>query len=302
MTHPTVARVTARIEERSKERRARYLEMVASRNTGANIGIVTAFNDMLSAHQPYGRYPEQMKIYAREVGATAQVAGGTPAMCDGVTQGKGHGAVAVQPRHHRHVHRGGLSHAMFEGVADARHLRQDRARPVDGRAALRPPADHLRALRPDAVRAFRTRKSSASASSMPRARSARDELLEARSQSYHSPGTCTFYGTANSNQMMMELMGLHMPQPPSSTRARSYGRRWTRAAVHRLARHRWAARERIIARSATVSTRRRSSTLSSACWQPAARPTTQSTCPPWRARPGSCSTGKIWTGFRRSCH
>src|SRR3546814_5435162 len=117
--HPAIARVTDRILERSRKRRAAYLELIdgqraAGTNRGMlscgnlahgfaasgedkpairsgaemNIGIVTAYNDMLSAHQPYGRYPEQIKIFAREAGATAQVAGGVPAMCDGVTQGQ----------------------------------------------------------------------------------------------------------------------------------------------------------------------------------------------------------------------
>ena len=116
--NPTVEAVTARIIERSRDSRGRYLDLVAREaekglnrhvlgcsnlahafaasgedkpaikaGKAFNIGIVTAYNDMLSAHQPYGRYPEQMKIFAREVGATAQVAGGVPAMCDGVTQG-----------------------------------------------------------------------------------------------------------------------------------------------------------------------------------------------------------------------
>src|SRR6476619_4502886 len=115
----TIAKVTDRIIERSKPRRGRYLAQIADEGErgmdrprlscgnfahgfaaagedkdairklrGPNIGIVTAYNDMLSAHQPYGRYPEQIKIFAREVGATAQVAGGVPAMCDGVTQGQ----------------------------------------------------------------------------------------------------------------------------------------------------------------------------------------------------------------------
>src|SRR3954452_24210221 len=117
--NPTVAAVTTRIIERSKPTRRRYLDLMAQQKErgisrprmscgnfahgfaasgedkaaistlgGPNIGIVTAYNDMLSAHQPYARYPEQMKVFAREVGATAQVAGGVPAMCDGVTQGQ----------------------------------------------------------------------------------------------------------------------------------------------------------------------------------------------------------------------
>src|SRR4051812_20548579 len=127
--NPTIARVTDRIIERSKPTRRRYLELMAEQKerginrprlscgnfahgfaasgedkeaishlAGPNIGIVTAYNDMLSAHQPYGRYPEQMKIFAREVGATAQVAGGVPAMCEGGTPGQpGHGLSLFRP-------------------------------------------------------------------------------------------------------------------------------------------------------------------------------------------------------------
>ncbi len=134
-----INRVTRRIIEKSKPGRERYLDLIAREgdkgvnratmscgnlahgfaasgddksaireHSAMNIGIVTAFNDMLSAHQPYGRYPEQIKLFAREVGATAQVAGGVPAMCDGVTQGQsGHGIVAVQPRYHCVVNRRG---------------------------------------------------------------------------------------------------------------------------------------------------------------------------------------------------
>ena len=181
--HPTIAAVTDRIIERSKPTRRRYLELMAEQKergisrprlscgnfahgfaasgedkaaistlAGPNIGIVTAYNDMLSAHQPYGRYPEQMKIFAREVGATAQVAGGVPAMCDGVTQGQpgmdlslfSRDVIALGDRRRaqpRHVRRRGV----------ARHLRQDRARAADRRAALRPSAGAAGPRRADAV-------------------------------------------------------------------------------------------------------------------------------------------------------
>src|SRR3546814_331850 len=146
--HPTIARVTDRIIARSAERRAAYLDLMerqreAGTNRGIlscgnlahgfaasgedkpairggaamNIGIVTAYNDMLSAHQPYGRYPEQIKVFAREKGATAQVAGGVPAMCDGVTQGQAGMDLSLFSRDT--IAQGAavaLSHAMFEGA------------------------------------------------------------------------------------------------------------------------------------------------------------------------------------------
>src|SRR5947209_15892559 len=147
--NPTVAAVTDRIMERSKPMRRRYLELIdeqkerglnrprlscgnfahgfaaagedkqtISHLSGPNIGIVTAYNDMLSAHQPYGRYPEQMKIFAREVGATAQVAGGVPAMCDGVTQGQAGMDLSLFSRDVIAMSTAiALSHGMFDAVA-----------------------------------------------------------------------------------------------------------------------------------------------------------------------------------------
>src|SRR5436190_4998485 len=147
--HPTIAKVTDRIIERSKPPRRRYLGLMAEQKergidrprlscgnfahgfaaagedkaairtlAGPNIGIVTAYNDMLSAHQPYGRYPEQMKIFAREVGATAQVAGGVPAMCDGVTQGQPGMDLSLFSRDAIAMGTAvSLSHAMFDAVA-----------------------------------------------------------------------------------------------------------------------------------------------------------------------------------------
>jgi phosphogluconate dehydratase len=243
MTHPTVARVTARIEERSKERRARYLEMVASRNTGEparyrlaaanqahgfaacplidkemlkigkwpNIGIVTAYNDMLSAHQPLKDYPDLIKQGAREAGAVAQVAGGVPAMCDGVTQGFEGMELSLYSRDVIAMATGvALSHETFDaaimlGVCD---------KIVPGLliGALRYgwlpvmfcPAGPMPSGLPNPEKA-RIRQLFAEG------KVGRDALLEAESQSYHSAGTCTFYGTANSNQMLMEVMGLHVP-------------------------------------------------------------------------------------------
>ena len=142
----------------------------------------------------------------------AQVAGGVPAMCDGVTQGEtGHGAVAVLARRDRAVDGGGLSHHMFDaavylGVCD---------KIVPGLIIGALTFGHLPAVfmpaGPMTIGPAQRREGARSASSTPRARSARDELLEAEAKSYHGPGTCTFYGTANSNQMLMEIMGLHLP-------------------------------------------------------------------------------------------
>lgn len=147
--HPEVAAVTERVIARSRESRRAYLDLIErEREAGVhrpklacgnlahgfaasgedkpaiiagramNIGIVTAYNDMLSAHQPYGRYPEQIKIFAREVGATAQVAGGTPAMCDGVTQGQRGMELSLFSRDTIALSAAvGLSHGMFEGAA-----------------------------------------------------------------------------------------------------------------------------------------------------------------------------------------
>ncbi len=203
---------------------------------GPNIGIVTAYNDMLSAHQPYGRYPEQMKIFAREVGATAQVAGGVPAMCDGVTQGQPGMDLSLFSRDVIAMSTAiALSHGDVRRRGPARHLRQDRARAADRRAALRPFAGAAGSRRADAVGPSPTRRSSESASSMPKGKVGKDELLKAESRSYHAPGTCTFYGTANSNQMMMELMGLHIPDAAFINPGTPLRQALTRAAVHRLA-------------------------------------------------------------------
>ena len=263
---PAVARVTDRIIERSKGSRARYLEMVAREGdrhsdrsflscsnlahgfaaagedkhaiaTGraVNLGIVTAFNDMLSAHQPYGRYPEQMKLFAREVGATAQVAGGVPAMCDGVTQGFDGMELSLFSRDTIALSTAvALSHAMFDGVALLGIC--DKIVPGLVMGALR--FGHLPAVfipsgpMPSGISNKEKQKVR---QLYAEGKASREELLASESASYHSPGTCTFYGTANSNQMMMEMMGLHVPGaafvPPNTPLRQSL----TRAATHRLA-------------------------------------------------------------------
>ena len=264
--HPAVERVTARIIDRSKDSRRRYLELMdreaerfPNRNAlscsnlahgfaaalddkaaiksgrGANLAIVTAYNDMLSAHQPYGRYPEAMKLYAREVGATAQVAGGVPAMCDGVTQGQDGMELSLFSRDVIALSTAvAMSHAMFDGMALLGIC--DKIVPGLVIGALRfgylpaifvpggPMPSGLANKDKQKVRQLYAE-----------GKATRADLLESESASYHSPGTCTFYGTANSNQMMMELMGLHIPGAafvPPNTPLRSA---LTRKAVHRLA-------------------------------------------------------------------
>ncbi len=202
---------------------------------GPNLGIVTSYNDMLSAHQPYHRYPERMKIWAREVGATAQVAGGTPAMCDGVTQGQDGMELSLFSRDTIALSTViALSHAMYDGVA------------LLGICDKIVPGLLMGALRFGQIPAIFVPSgpmgTGISNKEKQRVRQlyaegkvGREELLASESASYHSPGTCTFYGTANSNQMMMEMMGLHVPGAafvPPGAKLRS---ELTRAATHRLA-------------------------------------------------------------------
>ncbi len=268
--HPAVAAVTARIVERSRPHRAAYLDLMARQrdagtNRGAlscgnlahgfaasgedkaairggaamNIGIVTAFNDMLSAHQPYGRYPDQIKLFAREVGATAQVAGGVPAMCDGVTQGQAGMDLSLFSRDNI---AGGtaiaLSHAMFEGVAMLGIC--DKIVPGLLMGALR--FGHLPAILIPAgpmPTGLANKEKQRVRQLYAEGKASRDDLLEAEAASYHGAGTCTFYGTANSNQMMMELMGLHLPGSAFVNPGNKLRLALTRRAVHRLAEIGW---------------------------------------------------------------
>ncbi len=263
--HPIVERVTARIIERSKDSRRRYLDLLdreaekfPNRNAlscsnlahgfaaalddkaaiksgrGANLAIVTAYNDMLSAHQPYGRYPEAMKLYAREVGATAQVAGGVPAMCDGVTQGQDGMELSLFSRDVIALSTGiAMSHAMFDGMALLGIC--DKIVPGLVIGALR--FGHLPAIFVPSgpmPSGLANKDKQKVRQLYAEGKATRADLLESESASYHSPGTCTFYGTANSNQMMLELMGLHIPGAsfvPPNTPLRSA---LTRKAVHRL--------------------------------------------------------------------
>lgn len=262
--------VTARVIERSKPGRAAYLDLIArQRDAGVNrptlscgnlahgfaasgedkaairggktmnIGIVSAYNDMLSAHQPYGRYPEQMKIFAREVGATAQVAGATPAMCDGVTQGQDSMELSLFSRDVIAMATAvGLSHGMFESVAMLGIC--DKIVPGLLIGALR--FGHLPTILIPAgpmPSGLANKEKQRVRQLYAEGKVGREELLEAEAASYHGAGTCTFYGTANSNQMMMEVMGLHIPGAAFINPGTKLRTELTRAAVHRLAEIGW---------------------------------------------------------------
>ncbi|MGM0913439.1 MAG: phosphogluconate dehydratase [Pseudomonadota bacterium] len=240
---PTVADVTRRIRQRSAERRALYERRMADqhrrgvhrgelscgnlahgfaacgetdKNTlklmnSANLGIISAYNDMLSAHQPLATFPETIKAAARAMGSTAQFAGGVPAMCDGVTQGQPGMELSLFSRDVIAMAAAvGLSHNMFDaalylGVCDKIVPGLFIAAARFGHLpAMFVPAGPMPSGLPNKEKA-RIRQLFAEG------KASREELLEAESQSYHSPGTCTFYGTANSNQLMMETMGLHLP-------------------------------------------------------------------------------------------
>jgi phosphogluconate dehydratase len=241
--HDTVAQVTRRITERSQPTRSAYLarlDEALKRPPGAqrlgcanvahafaalpdndklrvvaerapNIGIVTAFNDMLSAHAPFQRYPDLIKAEARKLGATAQVAGGVPAMCDGVTQGTAGMELSLFSRDVIAMATAvALSHDVFAGALMLGVC--DKIVPGLLIGALQfghlptvfvPAGPMTSGLSNDEKSKVRERAAQGLVG--------RTELLAAESAAYHSPGTCTFYGTANSNQMLLEAMGLHVP-------------------------------------------------------------------------------------------
>ncbi len=241
--HPKISEITNRIISRSKNTRANYLAIMDRHQTqkphrarlsaanqahtyaacpaldkqeliGAkwpNIGIVTAYNDMLSAHQPFKDYPEIIKAAARKVHATAQVAGGVPAMCDGVTQGFEGMELSLFSRDVVAMSTAiALSHDVFDaaiclGVCD---------KIIPGLliGALRfgylpfvfCPSGPM-------VSGISNGEKAKTRQLFAEGKASREELLISESKAYHAPGTCTFYGTANSNQMMMEMLGLHLP-------------------------------------------------------------------------------------------
>ncbi|GAA5172721.1 phosphogluconate dehydratase [Modicisalibacter zincidurans] len=241
--HDTVSSVTQRIRQRSAERRAAYERHMQDQHrqgvhrgelscgnlahgfaacgpqdknqlklmNSANLGIVSSYNDMLSAHQPLAPFPDMIKEAARRMGSTAQFAGGVPAMCDGVTQGQPGMELSLFSRDVIAMATAvALSHNMFDaalylgicdkivpglfiGAARFGHL-----------PAMLVPGGPMTSGLPNSEKA-RVRQL------YTEGKVGRGELLEAESESYHGPGTCTFYGTANSNQLMMEMMGLHLP-------------------------------------------------------------------------------------------
>ncbi len=240
--HPVVERVTTRIAERSRGLRDDYLSrMDAGRNSNpararlscgnlahgfaasgddkpllrgaraGNIGIVTAYNDMLSAHQPMEQYPSLIRAAARAAGGAAQVAGGVPAMCDGVTQGRDGMELSLFSRDTIALATAvSLSHDMFDaalllGVCD---------KIVPGLLIGALSFGHLPVLFVPAgpmTSGLPNKEKAAVRQRYAEGKASREELLDAESKSYHGPGTCTFYGTANSNQMLLEVMGLMMP-------------------------------------------------------------------------------------------
>src|SRR6476469_79772 len=244
--HPVVAEVTERVAERSRANRTAYLSRIStaaaerglrpartdlgcsnlahavaacggtdraamSADSGASVGIVTSYNDMLSAHAPFEHYPQAIKATARDVGAVARVAGGVPAMCDGITQGRAGMELSLFSRDVIAMSTAiALSHDVFDGVL----MLGVCDKIVPGLVAGALSFGHLpTALVPAGPMA--SGRSNSEKSETRKAYAAgevgRDELLASEVASYHSPGTCTFYGTANSNQMLMDVMGLHLP-------------------------------------------------------------------------------------------
>ncbi len=241
--NPVIERVTKRIAERSQTLRADYLARLeqmrgrgprrsklscanqAHANAAAptstkiwlneaqkpNIGIVTAYNDMLSAHQPYASYPEQIKQTALRFGGTAQVAGGVPAMCDGVTQGRPGMELSLFSRDViAQATAVALSHDAFDaalclGICD---------KIVPGLLIGALAFGHLPTIFIPAGpmgSGLSNKEKAAVRERYAQGKATKEELLAAENAAYHSAGTCTFYGTANSNQMLLEAMGLHLP-------------------------------------------------------------------------------------------
>ena len=241
--NPIIQQVTDRIIERSKATRKAYLAKIEKARlkgphrgvlscgnlahgfaackpeqkkdltalTKANVGMISAYNDMLSAHQPYEVYPDKIRAAVEKVGSVAQFAGGVPAMCDGVTQGQPGMDLSLMSRDVIAMSAAvGLSHNMFDSAVMMGIC--DKIVPGLVMSALSfghlpfvfIPAGPMESGIPNKEKA-RVRQLYAEG------KVGRDELLESESKSYHSAGTCTFYGTANSNQLVVEVMGLHLP-------------------------------------------------------------------------------------------
>ena len=242
MTQKKIIEITEKIASRSQASRTDYLNMIEEAQTAhnskglsagnvahataacpvadkksmiagdwAHLAIVTAYNDMLSAHQPYERYPELIRGFAREFNATTQVAGGVPAMCDGVTQGQPGMELSLFSRDVIAMSTAvALSHNTFDaaiylGICD---------KIVPGLLMGALQFGHLPSIfipSGPMPSGLANEEKSLVRKAYARGEASREELLETEMKSYHSAGTCTFYGTANSNQMLMEIMGLHVP-------------------------------------------------------------------------------------------
>ncbi|MCW1933452.1 phosphogluconate dehydratase [Pararhodobacter zhoushanensis] len=263
---PRIRTVTERIIERSRPTRSLYLERLAKAaeqgparaHLGCsnaahayaamgqdkdalaaarqpNLGIVTAYNDMLSAHQPFEMYPQLIRDAARDAGATAQVAGGVPAMCDGVTQGRAGMELSLMSRDTIALAAGvAMSHDCFDaalwlGVCD---------KIVPGLVMAAASFGHVPAVFVPAgpmVSGLPNDEKAKVRQAFAQGKATREELMAAEMASYHGPGTCTFYGTANTNQMLMEIMGLMLPGAAFVNPGTQMREALTKAAVARAA-------------------------------------------------------------------
>jgi phosphogluconate dehydratase len=241
--HPIVLQVSERVRDRSRKERAEYLTRMKEQTAVAtkrsrlscgnlahgfaaaspadkdqlrelrwpNLAVVTAYNDMLSAHHPFESYPGLIRAAAREAGATAQVAGGVPAMCDGVTQGQTGMELSLFSRDVIAMATGiALSHGMFDGTLCLGVCDKIVPGLLIGALAF----GHLPTIFIPAgpmTSGLANKEKARIRQLFAEGKATREALLQCEADSYHSAGTCTFYGTANSNQMLMEVMGLHMP-------------------------------------------------------------------------------------------
>ncbi|BAP41383.1 phosphogluconate dehydratase [Pseudomonas sp. LJDD11] len=241
--HPRILEVTERLIERSRPTRQRYLQLIREAASdepmraklqcanfahgvagcgsedkqtlrlmnAANVAIISAYNDMLSAHQPYEHFPQRIKQALREVGSVGQFAGGVPAMCDGVTQGEPGMELAIASRETIAMSTAvALSHNMFDAALMLGIC--DKIVPGLMMGALR--FGHLPTLFVPGgpmVSGLSNKEKADVRQRYAEGKASREELLDSEMKSYHGPGTCTFYGTANTNQLLMEVMGLHLP-------------------------------------------------------------------------------------------
>ncbi|QVM90456.1 phosphogluconate dehydratase [Pseudomonas entomophila] len=241
--HPRILEVTERLIARSRRTRERYLELIRGAASdgpmraslqcanfahgvagcggedkqtlrlmnAANVAIVSAYNDMLSAHQPYQHFPEQIKQALRDIGSVGQFAGGVPAMCDGVTQGEPGMELAIASREVIAMSTAiALSHNMFDAALMLGIC--DKIVPGLMMGALR--FGHLPTVFVPGgpmVSGISNKEKADVRQRYAEGKATREQLLESEMKSYHGPGTCTFYGTANTNQLVMEVMGLHLP-------------------------------------------------------------------------------------------